>query len=40
MLSICTAIMIVLATVILVSAFAKWFGVLSGGAQRPVPSEG
>jgi carbon starvation protein len=38
-LTICTAIMIVLATVILVSAFAKWFGVLSG-AQRPVPSEG
>jgi carbon starvation protein len=38
-LSICTAIMIVLATVILVAAFAKWFGVLSG-AQRPVPSEG
>jgi carbon starvation protein len=38
-LSICTAIMIVLALVILFSAFSKWFGVLSG-AQRPVPSEG
>jgi carbon starvation protein len=38
-LSICTAIMLVLAVVILASAFAKWFGVLSG-AQRPVASEG
>jgi carbon starvation protein len=38
-LSICTAIMIVLALVILLSAFSKWFGVLSG-AQRPLPSEG
>jgi carbon starvation protein len=38
-LSICTAIMIVLALVILFSAFAKWFGVLSG-PQRPVTSEG
>ena len=38
-LTICTAIMIVLALVILFSAFAKWFGVLSG-AQRPVVSEG
>lgn len=38
-LSICTAIMIVLAAVILLSAFAKWFAVLSD-TQRPVPSEG
>ncbi len=37
-LSICTAIMIVLAAVILFSAFAKWFNVLSG-AQRPVATE-
>jgi carbon starvation protein len=38
-LSICTAIMIVLALVILLAAFSKWFSVLSG-AQRPLPSEG
>ena len=38
-LSICTAIMIVLALVVLGSAIAKWFSVLSG-TQQPVASEG
>jgi carbon starvation protein len=38
-LSICTAIMIVLAIVILISAVAKWFSVLSAG-ERPVQAEG
>jgi carbon starvation protein len=37
-LTISSAIMIVLAIVILAAAFARWFGVLSG-AQRPVPTE-
>jgi carbon starvation protein len=38
-LSICTAIMIVLALVILGSAIAKWASVLSNG-REPVPTEG
>jgi len=38
-LSICTAIMIVLAIVILISAVAKWISVLSAG-QRPLQAEG
>jgi carbon starvation protein len=38
-LSICTAIMLVLALIILASAIAKWASVLSNG-QQPVPTEG
>jgi hypothetical protein len=37
-LSICTALMLMLAVVILVSAAAKWASVLSNG-HEPIPAE-
>ena len=38
-LSICTVLLMILAIVILASAFAKWASVLSNGSE-PVPAEG